>query len=58
MSASSAAGTRMDDGAVSPALVTILADMVEAALRRDSKAVAGVASTQGQPAPSKESDTT
>ena len=45
-------------GSISPALVSLLADMVEAALQRDSKVLAGVASTQGRRAPSKESDTT
>ena len=45
-------------GSISPALVSLLADMVEAALQRDSKVLAGVASTQGRRAPSKESDRT
>ena len=46
------------EGSISPALVSLLADMVEAALLRDSNPAAGVASTQGRRAPSKESDTT
>lgn len=40
--------------AASPVLVSILADMVEAALARDSARRSGVASTQDRPAPSKE----
>ena len=51
-------GTRTNEVAISPALITILADMVEAALARDSKAAPVVASTQGQLAPSRESATT
>ena len=46
---------RAGEGAISSALTTIIADMVEAALVRDSKAALGVASTKGRRAANKES---
>lgn len=55
MSENGASDTPAGERAVSPTLVAVLADMVEAALRRGSKAASGVASTQDQLVPSKES---
>ena len=43
-----------EEGTVSPLLVSLLADMIEAALERGAKETPGVASTQERPAPSKE----
>lgn len=57
MTENGAAETRAEENGMSPALIIVLADMVEAALKRGAKARPGVSSTKDQPASSKESAT-